>query len=117
MRILILSLFLLVSQLGMSQLKPVVTTTVKIPQALCIQCKNRLEYQVKRLDGVVEFLVNYRKGDARLKFLTDRTDIEQVKTMISNTGYDADDIPANPDAYNRLPITCKKKSDKGGHIK
>lgn len=101
----------------MSQLKPVVTTTVKIPQALCIQCKNRLEYQVKRLDGVVEFLVNYRKGDARLKFLTDRTDIEQVKTMISNTGYDADDIEANPDAYKRLPISCKKKSDKGGHIK
>jgi len=37
--------------------------------------------------------------------------------MISNTGYDADDIEANPDAYKRLPISCKKKSDKGGHIK
>ncbi|MBM3413277.1 MAG: heavy-metal-associated domain-containing protein [Bacteroidetes bacterium] len=110
MRILIL--FLLVSKVGIAQVKPLVTTTIKIPQALCIQCKNRLEYQVKRLNGVQEFVVNYRKGEARVKYLTDRTDIEQVKTMISNTGYDADDILANPHAYNRLPITCKKKINK-----
>ncbi|MBM3413760.1 MAG: heavy-metal-associated domain-containing protein [Bacteroidetes bacterium] len=112
MRILMLSLLLLFSLIGEAQLMPVVSTTVKIPQALCIQCKNRLEYQVRRLNGVQEFVVNYRKGEARLKFLTDRTDIEQVKTMIANTGYDADDILANPDAYNRLPVTCKKKIKK-----
>ena len=115
MRLSILFLLMTISFFAFAQVKPVVTTTVKIPQALCVQCKNRLEYQVKRLDGVLEFLDNYRKGEARLKFLTDRTDIEQVKTMISNTGYDADDVAANPDAYNRLPLSCKKKSDKGGH--
>jgi hypothetical protein len=35
--------------------------------------------------------------------------------MISNTGYDADDVLANVDAYKRLPISCKKLSDNGGH--
>jgi hypothetical protein len=35
--------------------------------------------------------------------------------MISNTGYDADDVLANADAYKRLPISCKKFADKGGH--
>lgn len=110
MRYIHLLFFFFCVQLCFAQLKPAVTATVKIPQALCIQCKNRLEYQVKRLDGVVEFVVNYRKGEARLKFLTDRTDIEQIKTMISNTGYDADDVLANADAYKRLPISCKKVS-------
>lgn len=115
MRYIHLLFFLFCVQLCFAQVKPAVTATVKIPQALCIQCKNRLEYQVRRLDGVVEFVVNYRKGEARLKFLTDRTDIEQIKTMISNTGYDADDVLANADAYKRLPISCKKLADKGGH--
>ena len=115
MRYIHLLFFLFCVQLCFAQVKPVVTATVKIPQALCIQCKNRLEYQVKRLDGVIEFVVNYRKGEARLKFLTDRTDIEQVKTMISNTGYDADDVLANADAYKRLPISWTKLTDKGGH--
>jgi periplasmic mercuric ion binding protein len=100
-----------------AQIKPVVTQVVKIPQALCVNCKTRLETQLKRYDGVLEFVVNYRKGEARVKFLTDRTDIEQIKTAVSNTGYDADDVLANPDAYNRLPKTCKKNSDGGGHPK
>ncbi len=113
--ILILLVFLQVGALAYAQVKPVITATVKIPQALCINCKNRLEYQLKRLDGVAEFLINYRKGEAKTKFITDRIDIEQIKTAISNCGYDADDVLANPDAYKRLPIGCKKKVDGGGH--
>ena len=115
MRIFFVLLVVFSSYAGIAQVKPIMTTTIKIPQAQCLQCKSRLEYQVKRLDGVLEILVNYRKGEARVKFLTDRTDIEQIKTMVSNTGYDADDVIANPDAYNRLPLSCKKRSDKGGH--
>jgi len=113
--ILILVASLLIGVIANGQVKPVVTTTIKIPQALCLNCKNRLEYQLKRLDGVAEFLVNYRKGEAKVKYITDRMDIEQIKTAVSNCGYDADDVLANPDAYKRLPISCKKKADGGGH--
>ena len=88
-----------------AQVKPVVNTVIKIPQALCSNCKSRLEFQLKRLDGVAEFLVNYRKGEAKVKFITDRIDIEQIKTAVSNCGYDADNVIANPDAYKRLPLT------------
>ena len=115
MRIFFILLLVFSSFTGTAQVKPIITTTIKIPQAQCLQCKSRLEYQVKRLDGVLEILVNYRKGEARVKFLIDRTDIEQIKTMVSNTGYDADDVIENPDAYNRLPLSCEKRSDKGGH--
>jgi hypothetical protein len=44
-------------------------------------------------------------------------DIEEIKTAIANSGFDADDIPANEDSYKRLPITCKKFEDGGGHPK
>jgi mercuric ion binding protein len=114
-QILILVVGLLIGVLANAQIKPVITTTVKIPQALCINCKTRLEYQLKRLDGIAEFLVNYRKGEAKVKYITDRIDIEQIKTAVSNCGYDADDVLANLDAYKRLPLTCKKKIDGGAH--
>jgi hypothetical protein len=52
-----------------------------------------------------------------VKYLTDRTNIEEIKTAIANNGFDADDIPANEDSYKRLPITCKKFEDGGGHPK
>ena len=102
---------------GKSQVKPVVSAVIKTPNALCESCKTRIETYLKRYDGVLEINVNYRKGETKVKYVTDRTDIEQIKTAIANCGYDADDVPAAEDFYNRLPKTCKKFEDGGGHPK
>jgi copper chaperone CopZ len=102
---------------GNAQTKAVQAATIKTPTAQCENCKVRIETYLKRYDGVLEINVNYRKGETKVKYLSDRTDIEQIKTAIANCGYDADDIPATEDAYNRLPKTCKKFADGGGHPK
>jgi len=100
-----------------SQTKPVLTAVIKTPNALCQLCKDRIETYLKRYDGVLEVNVNYRKGETKVKYATDRINIEEIKTAIANDGYDADDVPANEDSYNRLPKSCKKYEDGGGHPK
>ena len=100
-----------------AQTKPVLTAIIKTPNALCQLCKERIETYLKRYDGVLETNVNFRKGETKVKYVTDRTDIEQIKTAIANCGYDADDVPAAEDAYARLPKSCKKFEDGGGHPK
>jgi len=102
---------------GFSQTKPVLTAVIKTPNALCETCKTRIETYLKRHDGVIEVTVNYRKAETKVKYITDRINIEEIKTAIANAGYDADDVPANEDSYKRLPRTCKKFSDGGGHPK
>lgn len=102
---------------GNSQTKAVLTANIKTPNALCQLCKDRIETYLKRYDGVLDINVNYRKGETKVKYVTDRTDIEQIKTAIANAGYDADDVEATPDAYTRLPKSCKKFEDGGGHPK
>src|SRR5688572_2364677 len=102
---------------GFSQTKPVLTAIIKTPNALCEHCKARIETYLKRHDGVIEATVNYRKGETKVKYVTDRINIEEIKTAIANAGYDADDVPATEDSYNRLPKSCKKFSDGGGHPK
>src|SRR5688572_24307432 len=109
-------LFTVVASIGLSflcsaQIKPVVTVVIKTPTAQCEQCKIRIETYLKRHDGVGEINVNYRKGETRVKYITDRINIEEIKTAIANVGYDADDIPATEDAYKRLPLSCKKFAD------
>lgn len=94
-----------------------VDTVIKTPNALCELCKKRIESYIKSYDGIQEVIVNYKKGETRVKFLTDRINIEEIKAYIANCGYDADDVPAAEDIYNRLPITCKKFEDGGGHPK
>src|SRR5262245_34136354 len=102
---------------ALAQTKPVESAKIKTPNALCEDCKVRIESYLRRYDGITYVNVNFRKGETAVKYLTDRIDIEQIKTAISNAGYDADDVAANPDAYKRLPKTCKKYEDGGGHPK
>ena len=102
---------------GLSQTKPVLIAIIKTPNARCENCKTRIETYLKRYDGIIEATVNYRKGETKVKYVTDRINIEEIKTAIANSGYDADEVVASEDAYKRLPKTCKKFEDGGGHPK
>ena len=92
------------------------TAKIKTPTIGCEDCKSRIETYLKRYDGVTYVLANWRQKNVTVKYLVDRTNIEEIKTAISNCGYDADDIPAFEDSYKRLPKTCKKPED-GGPVK
>jgi mercuric ion binding protein len=117
-RLLIFSFALIgLTTFSFSQQKAVETAKIKTPGALCEACKPRIETYVKRINGVVSVNVNYRKGETVVKYVTDRTNIEEIKTAIANMGYDADDVPANEESYKRLPVTCKKPEDGGKHPK
>ena len=96
-----------------AQVKASLTVKIKTPTVGCEDCKNRIETYLKRYDGVTFVQVNWRQKTTTVKYLTDRTNIEEIKTAIANCGYDADDIPATEDSYKRLPKTCKKPEDGG----
>lgn len=100
-----------------AQTKAQLTAKIKTPNALCWECEKRIKTTLSRYDGVLSVAVNYRRGETTVKYLTDRIDIEQIKTAIANMGYDADDVSADEAAYKRLPKTCKKFEDGGGHPK
>src|SRR6516225_9710276 len=81
------------------------TATIKTPTVQCEDCKKRIESYVSREEGVQEVVVDYKKKITKVTYVVDRTTYENVKTAIANSGYDADDVTANPDSYNKLP-TC-----------
>jgi periplasmic mercuric ion binding protein len=103
-----------ISSLSFGQTKAVLTAKIKTPTVQCWVCKEKIETYLKRYDGVASVVVNVKKKETVVKYLTDRTDIEQIKAAIANAGYDADDVTANPDSYKRLPKCCKKPEDGGG---
>jgi len=96
-----------------AQVKPVLTAKIKTPTVGCEECKTRIETYLKRYDGISYIMVNWRRKETTVKYITDRINIEEIKTAIANAGYDADDIPANEESYKRLPKTCKKPEDGG----
>jgi mercuric ion binding protein len=111
---LLLALLLGLTTATMAQMKPQLTAVIKTPTVQCQECKERIEKYMSHEDGVLKINVDYKKKTTTVTYLTDRTNIENIKTGIANAGYDADDVTAEPDAYKRLPTCCKKPEDGGG---
>jgi mercuric ion binding protein len=93
------------------------TATIKVPTVQCQECKERIENYLSHEDGIQKIVVDYKRKTAKVTYLTDRINIETIKTDIANAGYDADDVTANPESYQKLPTCCKKPEDGGGHGK
>ena len=97
-----------------AQTKAVQTVRISTPTLQCDMCKKTIEDLLRRYDGVLNVNVNVKKKEVMVKYLTDRTNEEILKTAIANAGYDANEIAANPDSYKLLPKCCKKTEDGGG---
>ena len=91
-----------------SQTKALQVAKISIPTIQCEMSKSQIEQYLKRLDGVTFANVAVKKKEVTVKYLSDRTNIETIKAYIANTGYDAAEIAANPEAYKSLPKCCKK---------
>jgi mercuric ion binding protein len=98
----------------MAQTKPQLTAVIKTPTVQCEECKNRIEKYMSHEEGIVKCVVDYKKKTTTVTYMTNRTNVENIKADIANVGYDADDVTAEPDSYKRLPTCCKKPEDGGG---
>ena len=109
-----LTLFALLVMVGSSfgQTKPVQKVIIKTPTILCEECQTKLENYLKREPGIMALKVDYKRKITTVTFMTDRNNIEQLKTAISNAGFDADEIAADEAAYKKLPKCCRSGDGK-----
>lgn len=99
----------------MAQQKLVQTVKINTPTIQGQPCKERLEQFLKYEEGVIKATVDFRKKITTIIYNTERTNVENLKTAIANNGFDADDVKANPEVYNKLPTACKKPEDRPGY--
>lgn len=85
------------------------TLEVKIKTSTqCEQCKDRIEKALNKSKGVISSDLDLETKEVTVVYDSELIDSEKINTIISKTGYDADDVPANKKAYNKLPKCCKK---------
>jgi periplasmic mercuric ion binding protein len=110
----------LVSSIGFSQKSPAKTETVVIQtSAECDECKERIEGALNYTKGIkfAELDVDSRK--LTVKFKNDVITLAEIKKQVSSLGYNADEVLADPTAFEKLPACCKpngmEKQEHGGH--
>lgn len=109
-------LFLSVSVTGITQEKETKKSKeIKVLEvqtsAQCEMCKDRIEKNMAYEKGVKFVELNLETKVLTLKYREDKTTPEDLRKAISKIGYDADDVEADPIAYEKLPACCQK----GGH--
>lgn len=83
--------------------------TIKIKtSAVCDMCKETLEKAMAYEKGVKESNLDVDSKILTVKFDVKKTSAEKIKKAVTLTGYDADEMPADPKAYEHLDPCCKK---------
>ena len=76
--------------------------------ARCGECKENIEKALMREKGVRFADVDVKTAEASVVYNSKKTTPEKLRKAISDVGYDADEIAANPEAVERLMPCCKK---------
>ncbi|MFD2245666.1 heavy-metal-associated domain-containing protein [Pontibacter ruber] len=84
------------------------TVTIKT-SAVCDMCKKTIEKAMAYEKGVKSSNLDVESQMLTIVFDSKKTDADKVRKAVNETGYDADDKPANPRAYNKLDDCCKKE--------
>jgi copper chaperone CopZ len=76
--------------------------------AVCGMCEERIETNIAYEKGVKSVELEDSTKIVTIGFDPRKTNPDQLRTAISKVGYDADDVAADPEAYEKLPACCKK---------
>ena len=90
-----------------AQAKKIETIKIKT-SAMCTQCKDRIEQGMAYEKGVKDVVLDVETKIATIKYNMKTTTPDELRKKISKLGYDADEVPANKEAYEKLPACCKK---------
>ncbi|ESU22288.1 hypothetical protein FEDK69T_22710 [Flavobacterium enshiense DK69] len=88
--------------------KAVIKTTITCDHCKeCETCGQLFQKTLIKEKGIQMVTLNVEEMTIEVIFNSKKTDLAAIKRAISNLGYDADDIKANPEGYEKLDGCCK----------
>lgn len=96
---------------ALSQKGPKTETANIKTSAQCEMCKERIEKALSYEKGVKSSVLDLDTKIVTVVYKPGKTSLEKIRKALNLVGYDADQSPADPKAYQKLPPCCKKPDD------
>lgn len=101
-------LFLFTIQVAVAGDNP---TVIKIKtSAICGMCKRKIEKNLAFEKGIEDVNLDIPSKILTVTYNAKKTNPTAIKKIVNNTGYDADEMPSDPAAYEKLSSCCKKEA-------
>jgi len=78
--------------------------------AVCGMCKKTIETALYEVEGVKSAELDVETKIVTVKYDAEKSTVEEIKKAINHAGYDADEMVAEQEAYDKLHGCCKKDS-------
>jgi mercuric ion binding protein len=75
----------------------------------CDSCEPRILNALKATPGVKSASLKLDNETILVNYDPDKVDPDKIRQVIASTGFDADDVKADPAGYDALEDCCKKK--------
>ena len=73
----------------------------------CETCGQKFKTEMLKIKGVKMYELDDKAMTFTIYYNSKKTTLQAIKEGISKLGYDADDVKANPEAYESLDGCCK----------
>ena len=77
-------------------------------------CKDRIEEEMQFTKGVTAVELDTESKILTVTFKTKKTNPAKLRKAISSIGYNADDVKADKQAHDKLPLCCQHLDFKEG---
>ena len=74
---------------------------------VCETCGKKFNKEMLKIKGVRAYVLDDEQMTFTVFYNATKTDLQTIKIAISKLGYDADEIKADPSAYESLDDCCK----------
>ena len=86
-----------------SKLETVIIQT----SAECGDCEDRIEEMLNYTKGIKFSELDLETKKLTVKYATKKISLAEIKTKLSELGYDADEVKSNPESVKKLPLCCQ----------
>ena len=83
-----------------------------ISTAQCNMCVANIGNALNGVDGILKYKVELETDQVKIKYNADMISLQGIEQLISKAGYQANNLPADVDAYNKLSMCCKLPKDR-----
>lgn len=73
----------------------------------CGMCKDRIEEKLNYTKGIIFSELDVESKKLTVKYVAKTITADEIRQIISELGYDADDVKANPAEVKKLPACCQ----------
>ena len=86
--------------------------SIIIPTAQCNMCVANIENALNATDGIIRYKVELKSYKVKVNYNDNKISLQNIEQLISKTGYQANNLPADVEAYNKLAMCCRLPKDR-----